>query len=199
MPTFKKGSEEGTSKNFLEARKILLQSIDPETKAIKDLQGLARAFDFADQYVNDNWDLLPAKTKVELTKGSKAVLDILPNYDGCLDISKVSPAIYEAFKRRLRHNLKRLLLSFRTVSKNKSLSLILLKSIHKFASSVQKLNEDALLDQVFFTVDAGTFAKFQALLDEPLPPTDKLRRLLKKKAPWEKSDHVLVKTPEPLE
>ena len=36
------------------------------------------------------------------------------------------------------------------------------------------------------TVDADTFAKFQSLLDNPLPPTDKLRRLLKTKAPWEK-------------
>ena len=46
--------------------------------------------------------------------------------------------------------------------------------------------ENVLLDQAFFTVDEGTFAKFQALLDQPLPPTDKLRRLLKTKAPWEK-------------
>lgn len=46
--------------------------------------------------------------------------------------------------------------------------------------------EDVLLDQTFFTVDAGTFASFQALLDTPLPPSDKLRRLLKTKAPWEK-------------
>ena len=46
--------------------------------------------------------------------------------------------------------------------------------------------EDVLLNQAFFTVDAGAFAKFQALLDQPLPPTDKLRRLLKTKAPWEK-------------
>jgi uncharacterized protein (DUF1778 family) len=46
--------------------------------------------------------------------------------------------------------------------------------------------EDVLLDQAFFTVDAGTFAKFQALLARPLPPTDKLRRLLKTKAPWDK-------------
>lgn len=45
--------------------------------------------------------------------------------------------------------------------------------------------EDVLLDQAFFTVDVGTFAKFQALLDNPLPPTDKLRRLLKTKAPWD--------------
>ena len=44
--------------------------------------------------------------------------------------------------------------------------------------------EDVLLDQAFFTADEGTFAKFQVLLDHPLPPTDKLRRLLKAKASW---------------
>lgn len=46
--------------------------------------------------------------------------------------------------------------------------------------------EDILLDQTFFTVDADTFEKFQTLLDQPLPTTDKLRRLLKTKAPWDK-------------
>ena len=46
--------------------------------------------------------------------------------------------------------------------------------------------EEVLLDQACFSVDAGTFARFQALLDYPLPPTDKLRRLLKTKAPWER-------------
>jgi len=46
--------------------------------------------------------------------------------------------------------------------------------------------QDVLLDQTFFTVDAGSFAKFRAMLDRPLPPTDKLRRLLKAKAPWDK-------------
>jgi uncharacterized protein (DUF1778 family) len=46
--------------------------------------------------------------------------------------------------------------------------------------------EDVLLDQAFFTVDADAFEKFQALLDQPLPATDKLRRLLNTKAPWEK-------------
>lgn len=46
--------------------------------------------------------------------------------------------------------------------------------------------EDVLLDQAFFTVSAKTFAKFQAMLDQPLPPTDKLRRLLKTKAAWDK-------------
>ena len=46
--------------------------------------------------------------------------------------------------------------------------------------------EDVFLDQAFFSINAQTFAKFQALLDRPLPPTDKLRRLLKTKAPWDK-------------
>ena len=46
--------------------------------------------------------------------------------------------------------------------------------------------EDVLLDQAFFSVDVSTFAKLQALLERPLPATDKLRRLLKKKAPWDK-------------
>ncbi len=46
--------------------------------------------------------------------------------------------------------------------------------------------EDVLLDQAFFTVDGTTFSQFQALIDNPLPSTDKLRRLLKTKAPWEK-------------
>jgi uncharacterized protein (DUF1778 family) len=46
--------------------------------------------------------------------------------------------------------------------------------------------EDVLLDQAFFVVDESIFKKFQALLDKPLPATDKLRRLLKTKAPWDK-------------
>lgn len=46
--------------------------------------------------------------------------------------------------------------------------------------------QDVLLDQAFFTADASAFARLQSLLDRPLPPTDKLRRLLKAKAPWEK-------------
>ncbi len=46
--------------------------------------------------------------------------------------------------------------------------------------------EDVLLDQVFFSVGANTFSQFQELLDQPLPPNDKLRRLLKTKAPWDK-------------
>ena len=47
-----------------------------------------------------------------------------------------------------------------------------------------------LLSQAFFSVDADTFRKFQALLNNPLPPTDKLRRLLKTKAPWEAGKEI---------
>ncbi len=46
--------------------------------------------------------------------------------------------------------------------------------------------EDVLLDQAFFTVEASTFTQLQKLLVRPLPPTDRLRRLIKAKAPWEK-------------
>ena len=46
--------------------------------------------------------------------------------------------------------------------------------------------EDVLLDQAYFTVDSATFSKFQALLDRPLPPTNRLRRLIRTKAPWDK-------------
>jgi len=45
---------------------------------------------------------------------------------------------------------------------------------------------DVLLDQSYFVVDSKVFKQFQALADRPLPPTDRLRRLLKTKAPWDK-------------
>lgn len=45
--------------------------------------------------------------------------------------------------------------------------------------------EDVLLDRAFFTVDAVTFKGLQDMIAKPLPPTDRLRQLLKTKAPWE--------------
>ena len=44
--------------------------------------------------------------------------------------------------------------------------------------------EDVLLDQTYFTLDAKSMAAFQALLDQPPAPTDRLRRTLKARAPW---------------
>ncbi|MBY0506020.1 MAG: DUF1778 domain-containing protein [Bryobacteraceae bacterium] len=46
--------------------------------------------------------------------------------------------------------------------------------------------EDFLLDQAYFPVSKTVFAQFQTLLERPLPPTDRLRRLLKTTAPWER-------------
>jgi len=154
-PTLKKDSDEQTSQDFAEARKILLQSIDPKTKAIKDFQGLAKAFDFGDEYVNKHWDLLPEKTRVELTKGSKAVLDVLPDFDGPLNLSKILPAIYMAFRRRPWHNLKRLFPVGKSMIKDKSPSLSLLRSIHGFANSVQRLNEEEKIRKIKPTAMIG--------------------------------------------
>ena len=48
--------------------------------------------------------------------------------------------------------------------------------------------EDVLLDQTYFSLDAPSFAAFQALLDQPPAPTDRLRRTLKARAPWDSAD-----------
>lgn len=48
--------------------------------------------------------------------------------------------------------------------------------------------EDVLLDQTYFSLDASSFAAFQALLDQPPAPTDRLRRTLKARAPWDSAD-----------
>lgn len=48
-----------------------------------------------------------------------------------------------------------------------------------------KRAEDVLLEQTFFTVDPETFAKFQAMLDAPPAPNERLRRFLTEKSPWD--------------
>ena len=45
--------------------------------------------------------------------------------------------------------------------------------------------EDVLLDQTYFALDGQGFAAFQALLDRPPAPTDRLRRTLQASAPWD--------------
>lgn len=42
-----------------------------------------------------------------------------------------------------------------------------------------------LLDQTYFALDAKSMAAFKALLDKPPAPTDRLRRTLKTRPPWE--------------
>jgi uncharacterized protein (DUF1778 family) len=54
--------------------------------------------------------------------------------------------------------------------------------------------EDVLLDQTFFALDAKSFAAFQAMLDKPPAPTDRLRRTLNAHAPWEAADAPTKKT-----
>lgn len=45
--------------------------------------------------------------------------------------------------------------------------------------------EDVLLDQTYFALDAKGFAAFQKMLDQPPAPSDRLRRTLKARAPWD--------------
>lgn len=45
--------------------------------------------------------------------------------------------------------------------------------------------ENVLLDQTYFALDAKGFAAFQALLDAPPTPTNRLRRTMKAPVPWE--------------
>jgi uncharacterized protein (DUF1778 family) len=46
--------------------------------------------------------------------------------------------------------------------------------------------EDVLLDQTFFALEADAFKKFQAMLDAPPAPNDRLRRFLTEKSPWDR-------------
>ena len=56
-----------------------------------------------------------------------------------------------------------------------------------------KQAEDVLLDQTYFALDAKSFVAFQKMLDKPPAPTDRLRRTLKSRAPWEtKPDKAAV-------
>lgn len=45
---------------------------------------------------------------------------------------------------------------------------------------------NALTDRTLFAVDAETFARFVAALDAPPSPSDKLRRTMGTKAPWDR-------------
>jgi uncharacterized protein (DUF1778 family) len=54
--------------------------------------------------------------------------------------------------------------------------------------------EDVLLDQTYFALDGKSFSAFQAMLDMPPAPTDRLRRTLKARAPWETATDKAVAT-----
>lgn len=43
-----------------------------------------------------------------------------------------------------------------------------------------------LMDQAFFQLDAAQMQAFQAVLDQPIEDNEAVRRLLAKKAPWER-------------
>lgn len=45
---------------------------------------------------------------------------------------------------------------------------------------------DVLLDRRLFALEPARYEAFMAMLDAPPAPNDKLRRLLKRKAPWER-------------
>ena len=45
--------------------------------------------------------------------------------------------------------------------------------------------EEVLLDQTYFALDAKSFTAFRAMLDKPPAPTDRLRRTLAARAPWD--------------
>jgi uncharacterized protein (DUF1778 family) len=45
--------------------------------------------------------------------------------------------------------------------------------------------EDVLLDQTFFALSASALEDFRAILDAPPAASDRLRRLLSSKAPWD--------------
>jgi uncharacterized protein (DUF1778 family) len=45
--------------------------------------------------------------------------------------------------------------------------------------------EDALLDRALLRVDADAFAAFQARLDRPAAPNDRLRKTMQAAAPWD--------------
>ncbi len=46
--------------------------------------------------------------------------------------------------------------------------------------------EDVLLDQKFFELDEKRYRAFVNILDEPPMPNDELRKLMGRKAPWQK-------------
>lgn len=45
--------------------------------------------------------------------------------------------------------------------------------------------EDVLINRTFFQLDDDAYSRFSAMLDAPVAPSDGLRDLLRRQAPWE--------------
>jgi uncharacterized protein (DUF1778 family) len=52
-------------------------------------------------------------------------------------------------------------------------------------NAARRAAEAVLLDRCLFTLNDKEFARFQAALDKPPADNPRLRRLLRKSAPWE--------------
>lgn len=135
-----KKDEEQIPQNLAEAKKLLFQSVNPETRVITDVRGLATVIDFADLYVYEYWSLLPEATKAELVKGAGVLLDILPDNRENILLSEISPIIYEFFKRPI-YSTKRLISIIQKFKENKTLFTLLSDKLYNFAISVHTLEE----------------------------------------------------------
>ena len=137
---FSEKDQEQIPQNLTEAKKLLLQSIDSETRVIKDIPALARVFDFANWYVREYWELHPETTKAELVKGARVLLNILPDQRGNIQFSKFSPVVHEFIKNPI-HSTKRLLAIIQHFNDNRILLTLLSHKLYNFAISVQSLEE----------------------------------------------------------
>jgi uncharacterized protein (DUF1778 family) len=53
--------------------------------------------------------------------------------------------------------------------------------------AARRAAEDALLDRTVFTVSPKAYAEFLARLDAPPQPNERLRRTMRKRAPWDRT------------
>jgi|SRR6516162_51697 uncharacterized protein (DUF1778 family) len=51
--------------------------------------------------------------------------------------------------------------------------------------AARRAAQETLLDTTFFAVDRMTFRRFKAMLDAPARPNERLRALMRRRAPWE--------------
>ncbi len=51
--------------------------------------------------------------------------------------------------------------------------------------AARRAAREAILDRTLFRVDAATYDRFVAMLDSPPEPNERLRKLMRTKAPWD--------------